>query len=40
LHWGCLLLPGLQIGKIGATPKPLPVFESRVGASGEIEVNV
>jgi hypothetical protein len=30
----------LQVGKIGDTPKPLPTFEARVGASGEIEVNV
>ncbi|KAI3430278.1 hypothetical protein D9Q98_004874 [Chlorella vulgaris] len=34
-------MPSLPfVGKIGDTPKPLPTFEARVGASGEIEVNV
>ncbi|KAL4854820.1 Apoptosis-inducing factor 3 [Chlorella vulgaris] len=33
-------MPSLPfVGKIGDTPKPLPTFEARVGASGEIEVN-
>lgn len=30
----------MQVGKIGNTPKPLPTFEARIAASGEIEVNV
>jgi len=30
---------GAQVGKLG-DPKPLPVFQSRVGESGVIEVNV
>lgn len=40
----CALCPSPQmpslplVGKIGDTPKPLPTFEARVAASGEIEV--
>lgn len=35
----CLSTPTHQVGKLGDA-KPLPVFQSRVGDSGVIEVNV